>query len=661
MKNISKKIISLSLITAISLGVMGCSEKEITPPDLKDTKFDKKIKNQVSRIRQKTDHTKPIERIYVDNFVYKQDNINHDIPDIKLKVSFTRSMTLQEFSKRIGFPAVVEDSIAQREICFNGVLEGSAKKVLTVAASMANVYWTYDNGVIKFTRTKNIIYSFPFFSMERLQTVYNTGENGKDPINVELKKDIFEELEDGLKISLDEVTFQGTVKESWNEKEDYEKKNSNKHTKNGNTRESKDKTLLKDFTKSNSNTEDIKGKKTYLNKSGSKLEKSKSRSKKKSKTSSMKITPELSEFAQEDNTNTNSKNYKNINSDKSTDKSKKLTSNEIINGYINQEDTGVTRNKERTLDFTTTYGDSSSKISISKEMGVVFAKLTPSEEKRATNLIKNIIKKHFSTLIVVDTYILTVDSEKVKDYSLEFGALIQNGLIQSSLSLAGSSLQLSRDSLTLPTTPGSIPTSGEVLSGVINYFIGDSSGEVLSEPKLVTMPNIPARIKDTKYYPYVKPQQITGDAGNTVSYDLANVEEGIDLTVLPTVLSDDTIFLSVGLGINQYLGDKTIQAGIAGTFNLPQQAPKRLNTTFRIKPGDVIVLGGIKSSSKSNNEGSQVYVPTGDAKRQASSDFIIVAMPRLIKFVEEKDRKSEEAKIKREEERYKKQHEQLSK
>jgi len=248
---------------------------------------------------------------------------------------------------------------------------------------------------------------------------------------------------------------------------------------------------------------------------------------------------------------------------------------------------------------------------------------------------------------------LAVNSEKVKDYSLEFGALIQNGFIQSSLNLGGGGLSLKRDSLSLIGEEGT-NSSGSVMSSIIKYFISNSNGEILSQPKIVTLPNVPARIKDTKFYPYIKPKELTGSSGNSISYDIENVEEGIDLTVLPTVLSDNTIVISLGLSLNQYLGDKIINAGIVGSFNLPQQSPKKLNTTFRIKPGDLIVLGGIKTSDKHSSLGSEMLIQTKDNKNQKSTDFVIVGMPRLIKFVEEKDRKKEERIIKKEKLRSKK-------
>jgi len=53
--------------------------------------------------------------------------------------------------------------------------------------------------------------------MERLQSIYNTGNNSNDPLNVSIKEDIFKEIELALKISLDEVNFMGEINEQWNE------------------------------------------------------------------------------------------------------------------------------------------------------------------------------------------------------------------------------------------------------------------------------------------------------------------------------------------------------------------------------------------------------------------------------------------------------------
>jgi len=665
---LQKNIMNLSLATILAFSTTACSVNNPSDPDIKDTKNERIIKHKINSIKNKTNHTKPIERIYVDNFVYEKDSINHNIPYKKVSVKIYRGMTLQEFSTKMNIPTVVEHSISQRKISYKGTIRGSRSKVYNTIASITDTFWSYEDGVVKFTRTKNSVFTFPFFSMERLQDIYNTGnQEDSGETNVEVTKDVFDELEIALQTSLDEVIFTGTVTEKWTEKigdtssnESNDKALKNKDFSNGTDKSSiENNSIIENFAKSEDSDSSHTDTKIVSNDTGSRIVSQNKRGKG-ANTDGMKIQPTLKDSDKTDTKdNKSTKLVDNSDSKRENSKAKSNSVKNNTNTKSSKENAVLASNKKdrentrtRELDFKTTYGGGESKISISKEMGSVFTKLTPSESRRANTIIKKIIQKRFSNLIVIDTYILAVDSEKMKDYSLEFGAMVQNGFVKSAISIANAEMKFGRDSLTEAVS--GTPTSGSILSGVLKYFIGNSRGQILSEPKIVTMPNVPARLKDTKYYPYIEPSQLTGAAGNSISYEIKNVEEGIDLTVLPTVLSDNTIFLSLGLNLNQYLGDKVINAGVVGTFNLPMQAPKKLNTTFRIKPGDIIILGGIKSSKTEDNMGSQMSLTTKDLKRKIKSEFMIVAMPRLIKFVEEKDRLKEERAEAKENAEYKK-------
>ncbi len=656
MKKISiRRLTTLSMTTLFMLTSSGCYFNSPTVPNMKDTKNEKLVKKEINSIKNRMNNSLPIERIYVKNYVYKKTNLNHEVPNIKLNINFSKGMTLKDFSRRIGLPSTVQPSIAQRNICFNGVLKGSLKSVLNTIASLTNTFWTYDRGVVKFTRTTEIIYSFPFFSMERLQAIYNTGSNSSDPLNVKIKNGVFSEIKKALKNSLNTISFSGNINEKWNENLGYINSGTEikikKHTDNNinkidNLTNNKLNTLQNNAKKIEQ-SKNLINNKNEKQSTGSQLVEARGNRRNKNQ-NSIKLRPILknANTINSEHSDTNNKIYNSNNQEiksKKNLKTNKYTINKKRSELYNNDNkvnNKLKRERIRSINFTTKYGGETSKISISKELGLIFARLTPSQEKIATNIIKRVIQRHFSNLIVFNTFILSVNSTKVKNYSLKFGAIIQNGFMQSVLNIGSGGMNIKRDTLSLLQNGN--PESGSILSGIINYFISNSNGEILSEPRIVTLSNVPARIKDSRYYPYLEPTQLTSSAGNSISYQIKNVEQGIDLTVLPTVLSDNTIVVSLGLSLNEYLGDKIVNAGILGTFNLPEQSPKKLNTTFRIKPGDLIILGGIRSSSKESLLDSQALVPTGNTKKRKSNDFIIVAMPRLIKFVQEKNRKKGE-------------------
>lgn len=670
----AKKFLSLSLAAVIAISSTGCAglQPKGTAKQFEKPKDLENFQKQLDFIRQSTDSYKPIEVIEVSEFFIKSDNLNQELPEVQIEVSFNENTTLEDFGKVLGFPVKVDDSISKRKIGFKGNLKGDAKYILNTVSTLTNTYWTYEENVILFQRTKNIVYNFPFFSMERINSVYNAGANGQDPTNVNIKDDVFNEIKVALMAVLDEDSFGGQINEQWNERVGYRDTDIHSNavrndSENGENRSRID--SLNDKNQQNTdntvstNTNNSKDNRSE-NSTGSVLENKGGKNKKGGSSgkkdgggeeaSTLEIKPILSDTNNINNSNSFRDSNANQNQKIKEKVDTKTTTNEFNDKSLvigtDQKDKKLENELEqvqvKTANFTTTFSGSASRISMSKEVGAIFAKVTPSEERKITKIIEGIVKKSFNNMVIMDTYILEVNKEKTKTYGVEFSALIQSGLLQTNLGFGAGGLSASRDNLMLRerllnggtgfTNTSYTPTSGQVISSVLKYFIGDSSGEILSQPKIITLPNLPARIKDSKFHPYIEPSQITDTNANAVSYQLKNVEEGIDLTVLPSVFSDDTMMLSIGININQYLGDKQIVAGVAGSFNLPQQAPKKLNTTFRIKPGDVVVLGGIKSSKKNGTESSNLMVPTDETKLVGESDFVIVAMPRLLKFVQKK-------------------------
>jgi len=168
----------------------------------------------------------------------------------------------------------------------------------------------------------------------------------------------------------------------------------------------------------------------------------------------------------------------------------------------------------------------------------------------------------------------------------------------------------------------------------VSFLTDDGESRILQEPKLLSLPNIPSRIKATVDYPYLEPQQISvGGTNPQLAYQIKYVSDGLDLAVVSNVVNDN-IFLNIGMRINQYLGKENVNAGTLGSFDVPIQSPRILNSSFRLQAGDIVLLGGIKKLDFARSDGQNLLIPVRYKKHLIKRNIVIVASPKLVRFVE---------------------------
>ena len=168
------KIISLSLIASILIGLSGCNGINPVPKD-----NPKEILDIENRIKYVNENQKDYEEIIIDKHVYKTDNLNQKkLPKIEkyLSISSSENLRLKDLSKKIGFPIIVDKSIEMRKIDIDTEFKGELRDILNLIGGITGVYWTYDRGVVNFIKQKDIIYNFPVFSIAKMNNIYNVGE-----------------------------------------------------------------------------------------------------------------------------------------------------------------------------------------------------------------------------------------------------------------------------------------------------------------------------------------------------------------------------------------------------------------------------------------------------------------------------------------------------
>jgi pilus assembly protein CpaC len=168
----------------------------------------------------------------------------------------------------------------------------------------------------------------------------------------------------------------------------------------------------------------------------------------------------------------------------------------------------------------------------------------------------------------------------------------------------------------------------------------NGSARTLASPNLVAVSGDSAAFLAGGEFPIPVPQSSAGQA-STVTIDWK--EYGVRLGFLPTVLDDGRIRLNVSPEISAPDYSQGIQ--LSG-YIVPGIVTRRISTTVELKPGDVLVIGGVKQTE--NSVRIQKVPILGDIplvrtffryKRTTaiSRDLLIVVSPEMISEIAKAD------------------------
>ncbi len=164
-----------------------------------------------------------------------------------------------------------------------------------------------------------------------------------------------------------------------------------------------------------------------------------------------------------------------------------------------------------------------------------------------------------------------------------------------------------------------------VLNAKINALETQGDGKILSSPKIVTLDNKKARIKQGLEYPYLERDDAGGSSVKFKNIDLL-------LEVTPHVTPDNRISMSIFITKNDV-------AGL--TDGVPSIATNEAETELLVNDGDTIVIGGIIKASESGGESgfpglSSIPVLGWMFKNENHSDqkneLLIFMTPRIVQL-----------------------------
>lgn len=163
-----------------------------------------------------------------------------------------------------------------------------------------------------------------------------------------------------------------------------------------------------------------------------------------------------------------------------------------------------------------------------------------------------------------------------------------------------------------------------ILNAKINAMVSEKKGKIISAPKIVTLDNKKATIKQGVEYPYV-----TLEDGETKT-EFKNIDLQLDVT--PHVTADNKISMKVKIDKNDIAET---------TANGPALSTKKVETELLVNDGDTIVIGGIIQKNEIINQRrfpliSQIPVMgwffKSNADEKRKNELLIFLTPRIVEL-----------------------------
>jgi len=199
--------------------------------------------------------------------------------------------------------------------------------------------------------------------------------------------------------------------------------------------------------------------------------------------------------------------------------------------------------------------------------------------------------------VLLKVKVSEVLTDKVKELGLDWAGSVTSTQLDGTLSGGLFATKVETPVYGLPLPVGST-TDGYVnwlkSSGTARFMTTlrvleeNGSARTLASPNLVAVSGDSAAFLAGGEFPVPVPRSISGEA-TTLTIEWK--EYGIKLGFRPTVLSDGRIRLSVAPEVSA--PDYTRALQLAG-YTVPGLVTRRISTTVELKPGDVLVIGGVK-------------------------------------------------------------------
>ena len=191
-----------------------------------------------------------------------------------------------------------------------------------------------------------------------------------------------------------------------------------------------------------------------------------------------------------------------------------------------------------------------------------------------------------------------------------------------------------------------ISVTGNPFAVALDFLDTQGPSTVLANPKLSVMNGQPALISAGESIKYIdKVETTVSDSGvPTYTVTTATLMSGLGMSVLATIMENDEIILSLTPVTSKLAGktdpDDVDYIDVGGvTVGVPRIKLREMNTTVRIKSGEVLVVGGLIDNAEGDSKKKVPFlgdVPgvgalfSHSTKTTKKTELVIMLQPKIL-------------------------------
>lgn len=274
---------------------------------------------------------------------------------------------------------------------------------------------------------------------------------------------------------------------------------------------------------------------------------------------------------------------------------------------------------------------------INANAGIIIATGTNSQLLQVKHYLQN-LENRLKKQVIIDVSILAVSLDKSHSSGINW----QNFSL-----LTDSQNQNGTDSFIRLQSDGSFVknlgfTANLSFDSILNFLSQNGKTDVLSSPKLMALNNQQAIISvgDTINY-QIKESSKGTENGTTVSESFSNysIFVGILLNILPEISDDGKIMLRINPSLSdfKYPEDNKKQKEIRTIA--PDTVQKKLSTVVQMENNQTLILGGLISHNKSQNQSSVNFLSKipllgllfrGNEQSSNATEIVFIITPSIV-------------------------------
>jgi hypothetical protein len=250
-------------------------------------------------------------------------------------------------------------------------------------------------------------------------------------------------------------------------------------------------------------------------------------------------------------------------------------------------------------------------------------------------------------IVVFETYIWEVSLDSGHSTGIDWAQLQKFGKFNANINLDGG---VGADftnpiSIGLPTTQDIVGTPNDIIEFLSQF----GAVKTISQPQITVLSGSEAELRVADTQNYVSQIATTLDEGqSTTSVNTDSVDTGFTLTIgstwdKSTVYANVDIELTDVKRIDNFAFSDTGDAGGSTTIQLPQTSERQLTTQIRVRPGDSVLIAGLKRENDNFDTRGVGFMkpvlPTSRTAQTQNLELVIMMRPRVIVYTGTDDKR----------------------